>query len=136
MGRVLGGVTSGVFPMLRGNLTPNSRLQEFQPVVRWRGRWSSCGSGEHTHTFCVGGIWYLVFEWTGFWGGVTSGVLPMLRGNLTPNSRLQEFQPVVRWRGRWSNCGSGEQTRTFCVGVVWYLVFEWTGFWGCRGWET
>ena len=51
--------------MLRGNLTPNSRLQEFQPVVRWRGRWSSCGSGEHTHTFCVGGIWYLVFEWAG-----------------------------------------------------------------------
>ena len=78
----------------------------------------------------MGGIWYLVFEWTGFWGGVISGVLPMLRGNLTPNSRLQEFQPVVRWRGRWSSCGSGEHTHTFCVDGIWYLVFEWAGFWG------
>ena len=86
-----------------------------------------CGLGgyEELVSRYMGGIWYLVFEWTGFWGGVTStsGVFPMLRGDLTPNSRLQEFQPEVRWRGHWSSCSSGEHTHTFCVVVVWYLVF-------------
>ena len=47
----------------------------------------------------MGGIWYLVFEWAGFWGGVTSGVLPMLRGNLqvklTNSSGFPAGHPAV-----------------------------------------